>query len=90
MRFMAGLTVIHHAGRMLKYKRALLVGVAGKTALFRADCKTTQRAIVFCVRTVAVAAQDSALEHRVMKGLPEISNCRRVTAGTEVLFLFFE
>ena len=90
MRFMAGLTIVHQTWRMLKYKRALLVGMAGKTALFRADCQTTQRTIVFRVWTVAVAAQDSALHHRVMIGLSEVGARRRVTAGTQVLFLLFE
>ena len=90
MRFMAGLTVVHPTWRMLKNKRALLIGMAGKTALFRADCQTPQGAIVFRVRTMAVAAHESALEHRVMKGLPEIGTGRRVTAGTEVLLLLFE
>jgi hypothetical protein len=75
---------------MLKNKRALLIGMAGKTALSRADCQTTQRTIVFRVWTVAVAAQDSALHHRVMIGLSEVGARRRVTAGTQVLFLLFE
>jgi hypothetical protein len=75
---------------MLKNKRALLIGMAGKTALFRADCQTPQGAIVFRVRTMAVAAHESALEYRVMKGLSEVGAGRRVTAGTQVLFLFFE
>jgi hypothetical protein len=75
---------------MLKHKRALLIGMAGKTALFWADCQTTQRTIVFGVWTVAVAAHESALEHRVMIGLPELGARRRVTAGTQVPFFFFE
>ena len=90
MRFMAGLTVVHPTWRMLKHKWALLIGMAGKTAVFRADCQTPQGTIVFRVGTVAVAAHDSPLEHRVMKGLPEIGAGRRVAAGTEVPFLFFE
>ena len=90
MRFMAGLTVIHLKGRMLKHKRALLIGMAGKTALFRADCQTPQGTIVFRVGTVAVAAHDSPLEHRVMKGLPEVGARGRVTAGTQILLLVFE
>jgi hypothetical protein len=75
---------------MLKNKRALLIGMAGKTALFRADCQSPQGPIVFRVWTVAVAAQDSALHHRVMIGLSEVGARRRVTAGTQVLFLLFE
>ena len=90
MRFMASLTVIHQTRRMLKHKRALLVGMAGKTALFRADCQTPQGAIVFRVRAVAIAAHDSPLEYRVMKGLPEIGARGWVTAGTQVLLLLFE
>ncbi len=46
MRFVAGCTAIHHDGRMLKNKRALLIGMAGKTSLFGADSQTTKRAIV--------------------------------------------
>ncbi len=49
MRFVAGCTAIHHAWGMLKHKRALLIGMAGKTALFGADCQTTKRAIVLGV-----------------------------------------
>ncbi len=49
MRFVAGRTAIHLEGRMLKNKRALLIGMAGKTALFGADCQTTKRAIVLGV-----------------------------------------
>ncbi len=90
MRFVAGCTAIHLTWRMLKNKRALLIGMAGKTALFRADCQSTKGAIVFRVWTVAVAAQDSALHHRVMIGLSEVGARRRVTAGTQVLFLLFE
>ena len=90
MRFVASLTAIYQTWRMLKHKGALLIGMAGKTALFRADCQTPQGAIVFRVRTMAVAAHESTLEHRVMKGLPEIGAGRRVTAGTQVLLLLFE
>ncbi len=89
MRFVAGCTAIHPTWRMLKNKRALLIGMAGKTALSRADCKKTKGSIVFRVLTVAVAAHHSALQHRVMIGLPELGARRRVTAGTQVLFFLF-
>jgi hypothetical protein len=89
MRFMAGLTVIHPAWRVLKHKRALLVGMTGKTALFRADCQTPQGAIVFRVWAVAVAAHESALQHWMMKRLPEVGARRGVTAGTQVLLFAF-
>ena len=49
MRFVAGCTAIHLAWRMLKHKRTLLIGMAGKTALFRADCQRTKGAIVLGV-----------------------------------------
>ena len=90
MGFMAGLTVIHLTWRMLKYKWALLIGMARKTALFRADCQTSQGTIVFRMWVVAVAAHDSPLEHRVMERLQEIGARRWVTAGTQVLLLLFE
>ncbi len=90
MRFMAGLTAVYQTWRMLKHKRALLIGMAGKTALSRADCQTPQGAIVFRVGAVAIAAHDSPLEYRVMKGLPEIGARRRVTAGAQVLLVLFE
>ncbi len=49
MRLVAGLTVIQLTWRMLKHKRALLVGMAGKTALFGADCQKAKRPIVLGV-----------------------------------------
>ncbi len=49
MRFVAGCTAIHLEGRMLKNKRALLIGMAGKTALFGAECQRTKGAIVLGV-----------------------------------------
>ncbi len=49
MRFVAGCTAIHHAWGMLKDKRALLIGMAGKTSLFGAESQTTKRAIVLGV-----------------------------------------
>jgi hypothetical protein len=39
---------------------------------------------------VAVTAQYGTLQHGVMIGLPELGARRRVTAGTQVLFLLFE
>ena len=89
MRFVAGCTSIHLTWRMLKHKGALLIGMAGKTALFRADGQTPQGAIVFRVGTVAVAAHESSLQHRVMKGLSEVGARGRMAAGTEVLLLAF-
>ncbi len=49
MRFVAGCTAIHLTWRMLKNKRAFLIGMAGKTALFRAECQKAKGAIVLGV-----------------------------------------
>jgi len=49
MRFVAGCTAIHQPWRMLKNKRAFLIGMAGKTALFRAECQKAKGAIVLGV-----------------------------------------
>ncbi len=49
MRFVAGCTAIHLVWGMLKNKRALLIGMAGKTALFGADCQGAKGAIVLGV-----------------------------------------
>ena len=49
MRFVAGCTAIHPTWRMFKYKRALLIGMAGKTALFGAECQRTKGTIVLGV-----------------------------------------
>ncbi len=49
MRFVTGCAAIHLTWRMLKNKRAFLIGMAGKTALFRAECQKAKGAIVLGV-----------------------------------------
>ena len=90
MRLVAGLTSIQLEGSMLKDKRALLIGVAGKAAFFGPNCQATKGTSIFRVGIVAIAAHQGTLQHRVVKGPLELGPRRRVATGTQVLLLGFQ
>ncbi len=90
MRLVAGLASILLEGSMLKDKRALLIGMAGETAFFWAEYQATKGRSLFRVWIVAVAAHQSALQHRVVKWPLELGASGRVTIDTQVLLLGFQ